>query len=43
MGVEPASYQFDTNGTFIGKLRIEGILFQPIKPDQTEFEITTLK
>ncbi|HET8792237.1 MAG TPA: hypothetical protein VFM31_00460, partial [Nitrososphaeraceae archaeon] len=42
-GIEPASYQFNTSGTFIGKLRIEGILFQPIEPDQTEFEITTLK
>jgi hypothetical protein len=42
-GVESASYVFDSSGTFIGKLRIEGILFQPIKPDQTEFEITTLK
>jgi len=42
-GVESASYQFNTSGTFIGKLRIEGILFQPIEPDQTEFEITTLK
>ena len=42
-GVEPASYVFDSSGTFIGKLRIEGILFQPIEPDQTEFEITTIK
>jgi hypothetical protein len=42
-GVEAASYIFDSTGTFIGKLRIEGILFQPIKPDQTEFEITTIK
>jgi plastocyanin len=42
-GVEPASYVFDSSGTFIGKLRIEGILFQPIKPDQTEFEITIIK
>jgi plastocyanin len=42
-GVEPASYVFDSIGTFTGKLRIEGILFQPIEPDQTEFEITTIK
>jgi plastocyanin len=38
-GLEPASYKFDSSGTFIGKLRIEGILFQPIEPDNTEFEI----
>ena len=42
-GIEPASYVFDSIGTFIGKLRIEGILFQPIEPDQAEFEITTVK
>lgn len=42
-GVEPASYKFDSTGTFIGKLRIEGILFQPIEPESTEFEITTVK
>jgi hypothetical protein len=41
--VEPASYVFDSGDTFIGKLRIEGILFQPLEPDQTEFEITTIK
>jgi plastocyanin len=38
-GLEPASYKFDSSGIFIGKLRIEGILFQPIEPDNTEFEI----
>jgi plastocyanin len=38
-GLEPASYKFDSRGIFIGKLRIEGILFQPIEPDNTEFEI----
>lgn len=38
-GVEPASHVFDTGGTFIGKLGIEGILFQPIDPEYTEFEI----
>jgi plastocyanin len=38
-GVEPASYKFDSSGTFIGKVRIEGFLFQPIEPDSTEFEI----
>ena len=38
-GVEPASYKFNSSGTFIGKLRIEGILFQPIESDNTEFEI----
>ena len=27
------------SGTFIGKLRIEGILFQPIESDNIEFEI----
>jgi hypothetical protein len=42
-GVESASYVSNSSGTFIGKLRIEGILFQPIKPDQTEFEIITIK
>jgi plastocyanin len=38
-GVEPASHVFDSGGTFIGKLGIEGILFQPIDPEYTEFEI----
>lgn len=38
-GLEPASYKFDSSGTFIGKLSIEGILFQPTEPDNTEFEI----
>jgi len=38
-GIEQASHKFDSSGTFIGKLRIEGILFQPIEPDNTEFEI----
>jgi plastocyanin len=38
-GVEPASYIFDLNGNFIGKVGIEGILFQPIEPDYIEFEI----
>jgi plastocyanin len=38
-GVEAASYKFDFTDTFIGKLGIEGILFQPIEPDYTEFEI----
>jgi plastocyanin len=38
-GLEPASYKFDSSGIFIGKLRIEGILSQPIEPDNTEFEI----
>ena len=38
-GVEPASHVFDSGGTFIGKLGVEGILFQPIDPEYTEFEI----
>ncbi len=38
-GLEPASYKFESSGIFIGKLRIEGILFQPIEPHNTEFEI----
>jgi plastocyanin len=38
-GVESSSYTFDSPGTFIGKLRIEGILFQPIEPDNIDFEI----
>ncbi len=38
-GVEPASHIFDSSGNFIGKLGILGILFQPIEPEYTEFEI----
>ena len=38
-GVEPASPIFDSSGTFIGKLGILGILFQPIEPEYTEFEV----
>jgi plastocyanin len=42
-GVEPASHIFDSGGTFIGKVGIEGILFQPIDPEYTEFEIQVTK
>ncbi len=42
-GVEPASHLFDSGGTFIGKLGIEGILFQPIEPEYKEFEIQVTK
>jgi plastocyanin len=38
-GVEPASHTFNSGGKFIGKLSIEGILFQPIEPEYAEFEI----
>jgi plastocyanin len=38
-GVEPASYKLDPNYSFIGKLGIDGIQFQPIKPVYAEFEI----
>ncbi|HJU58382.1 MAG TPA: hypothetical protein VJ583_01420, partial [Nitrososphaeraceae archaeon] len=42
-GIEPASHIFDSEGTFIGKLGIEGILFQPIEPEYAEFEIQVTK
>jgi plastocyanin len=38
-GVESASYKLTPNGSFIGKLGIDGIQFQPIKPEYAEFEI----
>jgi hypothetical protein len=42
-GVEPASHIFDSEGTFIGNLGINGILFQPIDPEYTKFEIQVTK
>ena len=42
-GIEPASHIFDSEGTFIGKLGIEGIIFQPIEPEYAEFEIQVTK
>ena len=42
-GVESASIILDSNDIYLAKLRIEGILFQPIDPVQTEFEINTQK
>jgi plastocyanin len=42
-GVEPASHTFNSNGVFIGKVGIEGLLFQPIEPVFTEFELQVVK
>ena len=42
-GVESASYKLEPNSSFIGKLGISGIQFQPIEPEYAEFEINTLK
>jgi len=38
-GVESSSYTFDSPGAFIGRIDIHGILFQPIEPDNIDFEI----
>jgi len=38
-GVESSSYTFDSPGTFIGRIGIHGVLFQPIEPDNIDFEI----
>lgn len=38
-GVESSSYTFDSPGTFIGKIIIHGVLFQPVEPDNISFEI----
>jgi hypothetical protein len=34
-----ALHKLDSNGSFIGKLGIDRIQFQPIKPVDAEFEI----
>ena len=38
-GIEPASYTFDLNSNFVAEVGIQGILFQPITPEYSEFEI----
>ena len=38
-GVESSSYTFNSPGTFMGKIGIEGVLFQPVVPDNVTFEI----
>ena len=38
-GVEPASHKFNSIGNFIGEVGIQGVLFQPVSPQSSEFEI----
>ncbi len=38
-GVEPASHKFNSNGNFIVEVGIQGVLFQPVSPQYSEFEI----
>ena len=38
-GVEPASHKFISTGNFIGEVGIQGVLFQPVSPQYSEFEI----
>jgi plastocyanin len=38
-GVEPASHKFNSIGNFMGEVGIQGVLFQPVSPQYSEFEI----
>ena len=38
-GVEAASHKFNSTGNFIGEVGIQGVLFQPVSPQYSEFEI----
>ena len=38
-GVEPASHKFNSTGNFMGEVGIQGVLFQPVSPQYSEFEI----
>lgn len=38
-GVEPASHKFNSTGNFMGEVGIQGVLFQPVSPEYSEFEI----
>ena len=38
-GVEPASHKFNSTGNFMGEVGIQGVLFQPMSPQYSEFEI----
>ena len=38
-GVEPATHKFNSTGNFIGEVGIQGVLFQPVSPQYSEFEI----
>jgi plastocyanin len=42
-GLEPASHIFNFDGSFIVKVVIEGILFQPIEPEFAEFELQVVE
>ena len=38
-GVESASHKFNSTGNFMGEVGIQGMLFQPVSPQYSEFEI----
>ena len=38
-GVEPASHKFNSTGNFMGEVGIQGVLFQPVSTQYSEFEI----
>jgi plastocyanin len=38
-GVEAASHKFNSIGNFMGEVGIQGVLFQPVSPQYSEFEI----
>ena len=38
-GVEAASHKFNSTGNFMGEVGIQGVLFQPVSPQYSEFEI----
>ena len=38
-GVEPASHKFNSTGNFMGEVGIQGVLFQPVSLQYSEFEI----
>ena len=38
-GVEAASHKFHSTGNFMGEVGIQGVLFQPVSPQYSDFEI----